>query len=133
MYVKAWRNQWLQMRHWQIVHLFYKMELQMNTVKDGGINYALGKLLLSKDIEVRDPEQGIRWLELSAEQGNPHAHYRLGKEYLKGEVVEKDTHLGIQSQLQLQMDVPFPEERGFTSRPSLRAEAAVQDIGESGM
>jgi len=55
----------------------------------------LGKLLLSKDIEVRDLEQGIRWLELSAEQGNPHAHYRLGKEYLKGDVVEKDTHLGM--------------------------------------
>ena len=40
MYVKAWRNQWLQMRHRQIAHPFYKMELQMNTVKDGGINYA---------------------------------------------------------------------------------------------
>ena len=40
MYVKVWRNQWLQMRHWQIAHPFYKMELQMNTVKDGGINYA---------------------------------------------------------------------------------------------
>ena len=39
MYVKAWRNQWLQMRHRQTVHPFYEMELQMNTVKDGGINY----------------------------------------------------------------------------------------------
>ena len=34
MYVKAWRNQWLQMRHRQITHPFYKMELQTNTVKD---------------------------------------------------------------------------------------------------
>ena len=40
MYIKAWRNQGLQMRHWQIAHPFYKMELQMNAVKDGRINYA---------------------------------------------------------------------------------------------
>ena len=40
MYVKVWRNQWLQMRHRQIAHPFHEMELQMNAVKDGGINYA---------------------------------------------------------------------------------------------
>ena len=27
MYVKAWQNQGLEMRHWQIVHPFYKMRL----------------------------------------------------------------------------------------------------------
>ena len=40
MYVKAWQNQGLQMRHWQIAHPFYKMELETNAVKDGVINYA---------------------------------------------------------------------------------------------
>ena len=43
--------------------------------------YALGKLLLSDDASVHDSEAGIQWLD-----------YRLGKEYLKGEVVRKDTH-----------------------------------------
>ena len=40
MYIKAWRNQGLQMRHWQIAHLFYKMRLQTNAEKEGAINYA---------------------------------------------------------------------------------------------
>ena len=40
MYVKAWRNQGLQMRHWQIAHPFYKMRLQTNAEKEGAINYA---------------------------------------------------------------------------------------------
>ena len=40
MYIKAWRNQGLQMRHWQIAHLFYKMKLQTNAEKEGVINYA---------------------------------------------------------------------------------------------
>ena len=40
MCIKAWRNQWLQMRHWQIAHPFYKMGLHTNAAKDGVINYA---------------------------------------------------------------------------------------------
>ena len=52
--------------------------------------YALGKLLLSDDMEVRDPDEGIRWLKQAAENGNHFAAYRLGKEYLSGEVVTKD-------------------------------------------
>ena len=39
MYVKAWQNQGLQMRHWQIAHPFYKMKLQTNAEKEGAINY----------------------------------------------------------------------------------------------
>ena len=46
--------------------------------------YSLGKLYLSDDIEVRDAESGIRWLEISAQNGNDYAAYRLGKEYYKG-------------------------------------------------
>ena len=53
--------------------------------------YALGKLLLSDDPEVRDPDESIRWLKQAAERGNPFAAYRLGKEYLKGDMVNKDT------------------------------------------
>jgi hypothetical protein len=46
----------------------------------------LGKLLLSDDAEVRAPAEGMLWLATSAENGSHYAAYRLGKEYLKGEV-----------------------------------------------
>ena len=52
--------------------------------------HALGKLLLSEDMEVRDPEEGIRWLKEAAESGSQWATYRLGKEYLTGDAVTKD-------------------------------------------
>ena len=45
--------------------------------------YALGKLLLTDDIEVHDREQGIRWLTRAAESGHEFAAYRLAKEFLK--------------------------------------------------
>ena len=41
-------------------------------------------------MEVRDPDEGIRWLKQAAQSGNHYAAYRLGKEYLTGEVVTKD-------------------------------------------
>ena len=53
--------------------------------------YALGKLYLSDDASVHDPELGIQWLEYAAYNGNHDASYRLGKEYLKGESVRRDT------------------------------------------
>ena len=53
--------------------------------------YALGKLLLSEDPEVHDPEEGLRWLRRAAQSGNTYAAYRLGKEYLTGEHVPKST------------------------------------------
>ena len=53
--------------------------------------YVLGKLLLSDDLEVHDPDDGIRWMRQAAENGNHFAAYRLGKEYLTGEALTKDT------------------------------------------
>ena len=53
--------------------------------------YSLGKLLLSDDWEVRDPDEGIRWLRQAAENGSHFVAYRLGKEYLEGNAVNKDT------------------------------------------
>ena len=51
--------------------------------------YALGKLLLTDDVEVYDREQGIRWLTRAAEGGHEFAAYRLAKELLKdGNVAE---------------------------------------------
>lgn len=51
--------------------------------------YALGKLLLTDDVEVYDREQGIRWLTQAAESGHEFAAYRLAKELLKdGNVAE---------------------------------------------
>lgn len=44
--------------------------------------YALGKLLLSDDVEVHDREQGLRWLTQAAENGHEYAAYRLSKELL---------------------------------------------------
>ena len=51
----------------------------------------MGKLYLSDDASVHDPELGIQWLEYAAYNGNHYASYRLGKEYLKGESVRRDT------------------------------------------
>lgn len=48
-------------------------------------------LLLSDDPEIRDPELGMQWLEYAARNRNDRAAYRLGKEYLKGDVVNRDT------------------------------------------
>ena len=61
--------------------------------------YALGKLLLSDDLEVRDPDEGLGWLRRAAQNGHSYAAYRLGKEYLKGEVVQRDVRDKIQPHL----------------------------------
>lgn len=47
--------------------------------------YALGKLLLTDDVEVHDQDQGIRWLTQAAESGHEFAAYRLAREFLKEE------------------------------------------------
>lgn len=52
---------------------------------------SLGKLLLSDDALVHDPDQGIRWLKAAAQNGNDYASYALGKEYLSGRYVFKNT------------------------------------------
>lgn len=51
--------------------------------------YALGKLYL-EDETVRDPKRGIAWMERAAGNDNSYAAYRLGKEYLRGQVVRRD-------------------------------------------
>ena len=52
--------------------------------------YALGRLFFSDDPDVHDSEEGIRWLKAAAQNGNNHAAYALGKEYLRGQEVPKD-------------------------------------------
>ena len=52
--------------------------------------YALGKLLISDDMEVRSLQEGLCWLKTAAENGSHYAAYCLGKEYLRGKIVEKD-------------------------------------------
>ena len=52
--------------------------------------YIRGRDLLNIESEDFDPEEGIRWLTLSAMQGFDVAMYRLGKLYLQREVVEKN-------------------------------------------
>ena len=46
---------------------------------------------ISDDADVHDPAKGIYWLKRSADNGNDFAAYRLGKEYLSGKNVSKDT------------------------------------------
>ena len=64
---------WVEARYW--------FEQAAQSLPDA--QYALGKLLLSDDVEVHGWEQGIHWLAQAAENGNEYAAYRLGKELLK--------------------------------------------------
>ena len=52
--------------------------------------YIRGRGFLNVESEDFDPEEGIRWLTLSAMQGFDVAMYRLGKVYLQGELIEKN-------------------------------------------
>lgn len=45
---------------------------------------------LSDDLEVHDTARGVEWLRHAAEGGSSWAMYRLGKELLRGEIMEKD-------------------------------------------
>jgi len=47
--------------------------------------------MLTDDPEGHAPKLGIQWLEYAASNGSDLTAYRLGKEYLKGEAVEKDS------------------------------------------
>ena len=56
---------------------------------------ALGELLLSDDLDVRDLPAGMEWLERTWEGGSLRAGYRLAKEYLSGENVAKNVTQGL--------------------------------------
>ena len=47
-------------------------------------------MLLSDDLEVQNPAQGLYWLERAAQSGSDYAAYRLGKEYLSGKNTPKN-------------------------------------------
>ena len=70
---------WVEARYW--------FEQAARELPDA--QYALGKLLLTDDVEVHDREQGIRWLTQAAEHGHEFAAYRLAKEFLKDGKVEE--------------------------------------------
>ncbi len=56
---------------------------------------ALGELLLSDDLDVRNPQSGMEWLECAWQNGSLRAGYRLAKEYLGGENIPKDVERGL--------------------------------------
>ena len=61
--------------------------------------YALceyGKMLTKGDVVSQDTEKGIAMLKRSAELGNNSASYALGKIYLFGKGVERDTNLALE-------------------------------------
>ena len=64
---------WVEARYW--------FEQAAQSLPDA--QYALGKLLLTDDVEVHDRGQGIHWLTQAAKNGNEYAAYRLGKELLR--------------------------------------------------
>lgn len=52
--------------------------------------YIRGRDLLNIESEDFNPEEGLKWLTLSAMQGFDIAMYRLGKLYLQGDIIEKN-------------------------------------------
>ena len=58
--------------------------------EDMHYQYIRGKSYLDIESEDFDPDEAVRWLELSAEQGYDIAMYRLGKLFLQGDLIEKD-------------------------------------------
>lgn len=58
--------------------------------EDMRYQYIRGKSYLDVESEDFDPDEAVRWLELSAEQGFDVAMYRLGKLYLQGDLIEKN-------------------------------------------
>ena len=58
--------------------------------EDMRYQYIRGKSYLDVESEDFDPDEAVRWLELSAEQGFDVAMYRLGKLYLHGDLIEKN-------------------------------------------
>ena len=53
--------------------------------------YARAKLYITDDLEVHDTARGVEWRRYDAEGGSRWGKYRLGKELLRGEIMEKDT------------------------------------------
>ena len=63
--------------------------------EDMRYQYIRGKSYLDEDSEDFDPEEAIRWFELSANQGFDVAMYKLGKIYLQGDFVDKDVERAL--------------------------------------
>lgn len=58
--------------------------------EDMHYQYRRGKSYLDEESEDYDPEEAVKWLELSALQGYDIAMYRLGKMYLQGDLIDKN-------------------------------------------
>lgn len=58
--------------------------------EDMRYQYIRGKSYLDFNSDDFDPEEAVRWLEMSASQGFDVAMYKLGKLYLQGDIIEKD-------------------------------------------
>lgn len=58
--------------------------------EDMRYQYLQGKKCLNIESEDFDPDEAVRWLQLSAEQGFDVAMYRLGKLYYQGDLIEQN-------------------------------------------
>ena len=107
---------WVEARYW--------LEQAARDLPDA--QYALGKLLLTDDVEVHDREQGIRWLTRAAERGNEFAAYRLAKELLKdGNVTEALPWLTMSAEA----DNPYAEY--LLGKLYWEGEEIPQDMGQA--
>lgn len=85
-------------------------------IADAQLNYAF---ILRKDI--KDPEKQkefLKYLKLSANQGNEEAEYHSGKLYLKGSIVEADREIGL-SYLRLAALNDHVKAREFLNRENI--------------
>ena len=107
---------WVEARYW--------FEQAARELPDA--QYALGKLLLTDDVEVHAREQGIRWLTRAAESGHEFAAYRLAKELLKdGNVTE------ALSWLTMPAEADNPYAKYLLGKLCWEGEDIPQDMGQA--
>ena len=91
---------------------------------------ALGELLLSDDLDVRDPSAGMEWLERAEEGGSLRAGYRLARECLSGENVAKDVTQGFKHLTEC-ADAGHPGAQYLLGKLYLIGQEVPQDIEQA--
>lgn len=101
-----------------------------NDPDDPLYQYRKAKAYLDKDSPLYDPQEAVRWLELSAGHGYEYAQYRLGKLYLTGDGVERDVEYGLRRLWQAEhQNNPFAQY--LLGKVYLNGELTGQDIPQA--
>lgn len=91
---------------------------------------ALGELLLSDDLDVRNPSARMEWLERAWEGGSLRAGYRLAKEHLSGENVAKDVTQGLEYLTEC-ADAGHPGAQYLLGKLYLTGQEVPQDVEQA--